>query len=473
MKSHSIFRCGAGLLLAFALSAQLPAQQAAQTPAEKKQHSLSEKTGEALKGLGPLTAEKKFDEALTLIDGALALAAPGSYDRAFLLDIKAKLYLGMDKLTPAIGPWEEAVNLHAQHQYFDEKYANDILLYLAQLIFGEAVALKDPVQQQVQITKAAGFLKRHLDSVKKPTPDTLMFYAQLLYQQASADAKNIDQALLKQAREVVERALMTAIQPKESFYKLYLAILQQQNETIQSADVLELLTKKFPGQKDYWPLLMATYLNLAGTEADKKQMERSHEYLVRAINTIERAQPLGFMKEPKDNYNLFTIYSMVGQISKAGDILHAGLKSGGIESTVANWRYLGSYYQQSNKDLQAIDALKEAQKAFPAEGMIDFQIGEIYRGMDRTKEARDFYKTALNKGKLEKPLVVWQLLAYASMELDELEEAQRAITEASKLPDFNKDAQLRSLKEHIESLVLDKAEQKKAKDAAKQAPKQG
>jgi predicted Zn-dependent protease len=469
VKTDSIFRCGAGLLLAVALSAQLPAQQATQPQPEKKQHSLSEKTGEALKGLTPLTAEKKFDEALKLIDGALATAAPDSYDRAFLQDIKAKIYLGMDKLAQAIGPWEEAINLHAQHQYFDEKYANDILLFLAQLVFGEAVALKDPAQQQQQLGKAAGFLKRHLDSVKKPSADTLMFYAQLLYQQAAADPKNIDQAVLKQAREVVERGLMGAIQPKENLYKLYLAILQQQNETAQSVDVLELLTKRFPTQKDYWGLLMATYLNLAGTESEKKQMERSQEYLVRAINTIERAQSLGFMKEPKDNYNLFSIYSMVGQIGKASDILHAGLKNNGIESTVANWRYLGEYYRQSGKDLQAIEALKEAQKAFPQEGMLDFQIGEIYRGMERTKEARDLYKTALVKGKLEKPLLVWQLLAYASMELDDLTEAQRAINEAAKLPDFSKDSQLVQLKDHIQLLVEEKQKAKEA--AAKQATK--
>jgi hypothetical protein len=460
VKTHFVSRCGAGLILAVALAASLPAQQA---QPEKKQHSLSEKTSEALKNLTPLTQEKKFDDALKLIDTALTTAAPGSYDRAFLLDIKAKIYLGMDKLTPAIEPWEEAVNLHAQHQYFDEKYANDILLYLAQLIFGEAVAIKEPVQQAQQINRAAGFLKRHLDSVKKPSADTLMFYAQLLYQQAAADQKNIDQAILKQAREIVERALMMSIQPKESTYKLYLAILQQQNEMQQSADILELLTKKFPGQKDYWSALAGTYLQLAQAESEKKQPLRQQEYFIRTINTIERAQPLGFMKDPKDNYTLFSIYSMVGQIGKASDVLHAGLKTGAIESNLANWRYLGSYYQQSNRNLQAIDALKEGMKAFPQEGMLDYQIGEIYRSMERTREARDFYKSALNKGKLDKPMTVWQLLAYASMELNDLDEAQRAIDEASKLPDFNRDAQLRSLKEHIASLV----EEKRAKEEAK------
>lgn len=461
MKFPFIARCGAGALLAVVLSASLPAQSQGQP--EKKQHSLSEKTSEALKNLGPLQAEKKFDDMMKLVDGALTTAAPGSYDRAFLLDIKAKIYLGLDQLSPAIAPWEEAVALHAQHQYFDEKYGNELLLYLAQLIFGEAMNIKEPARQVPQINRAGAYLKRYLDAVPKPSAETQLFYAQLLYQQAAADPNKIDQGLLKQARQAIERTLMSTIQPKESVYKIYLVILQQQTDAAtESADLLELMTQKFSGNKDYWTALAGTYLNLANAE---KNSDRQREYFIRTINTIERAQALGFMKEPKDNYMLFSIYSMVGQISRASDILHSGLKSGGIESTLANWRYLGSYYQQSNKELQAIEALKEAVKLFPKEGMLDFQIGEIYRGLEKTREAREAYKTALAKGNLEKPLVVWQLLSYASLELDDLDEAKRAIDEAAKLPDFQREQQAKSLRDHINLMIEER--KIREEDAAK------
>lgn len=466
MNLQSLSRCGTALALALALAASLPAQDTG--AAEKKQHSLSDKTSEELKKLTPLQNEKKFDDMLKVVDGALAVAAPESYDRAFLLDIKAKIYLSLDKLGPAIPAWEEAMNLHAKHEYFDQKYASDILLYLAQLIFGEAIAIKDQAQQAKEINRAAGYLKRHLDLVKNPSADTLMLYAQLLFQQATIDQNNINQDQLKQAREVVERALMSAIEPKEGFYTIYLAILQQQNETLRSAEVLELMLKKFPAKKDYWPALMGTYIALAGAE---KSPERQKEYYIRAINACERAQALGLMKDPKDNYNLFTIYTMAGQIGKATDILHAGLKSGGIESNLANWRYLGSYYQQDNKEQQALDALKEAAKLFPKEGMLDLQIGELYRQMEKTEEARKYYRSAIDKGHLEKPLQVLQLLAYSSMELEDWPAAQAAINEAARDPNFAKDAQLRSLKEHIETMVKDIEEQKKIKEEAANANK--
>ena len=463
MKKHFITRAGAGLLLALALLVSAASGQ--EKKDKEKQHSLTEKTGEALKKFPELQAQKPpaYDAMIALIDGLLPQVPAGSYDQAFLLDIKAKVLLGKDQMAKAIEPWETALRLSDQHQYFDEKYTNDIVLYLAQIIFSEATNVKDPAQQQQMINRSAAYLKRHLANSKKPSNETQMFYAQLLYQQAAADPNHVNQEILKQAREVVEKGLYSSIQPKEGFYMLLLAILQQQNEVLQSAEMLEIIAKKFPGKSNYWPLLMATYLNLAQQEKDP---DRQREYYVRAINTIERAQALGFMKTPKDNYNLVTIYITAGQFSKATELLHKGLKDGSIESTLGNWRVLGSYYQQANKELQAIDAMKEAAKLFPTEGMIDLQIGEIYRQLEKTKEAREAYRSAIKKGKLEKPQIAYQLLAYTAMELDDWEEAQRAINEAAKHPDFQKDQQMKSLKEHIDNTVKDRAEQRKLKEEA-------
>src|SRR6185436_5297660 len=125
------------------------------------------------------------------------------------------------------------------------------------------------------------------------------------------------------------------------------------------------------------------------------------------------------------------------------------------------------------KDAEAIEALKEAQKLFPTEGMIDLHIGEIYRGMEKTKEARDYYRSAIKKkDKLEKPHVAYQLLAFAAMELDDWDEALMAITEASKSPEFQKDKQMQNLKEHIENTVKERnaareEAEKKKQDKAK------
>lgn len=476
MKNTSTLRRSAGLALALAVAIAATESAAAQrrrqppprsTPpaaAQNEKPQLGEKTSEALQKLGPLQQLKPpgYAEMLAVVDGVLATVPPTSYDAAFLLNIKAKILLGMDKYAESVPVWEQTIRLSDQYGYIDPKEINEIVLYLAQIIFGEAANIKDPAQQRQYVARASAYLKRHLENNPKPSLETQMFYAQLLYQQAVSDPKNINQDLLRQARAVIERGMQSTLQPKEGFYMLLLAIFQQENDMVRSAELLELLVKKFPQKKDYWPLLMATYLNLATTEKDEV---RRQELYVRAINTIERAQKLGFMKTPKDNYNLVTLYLTAGQFGDATDILHAGLKNGTIESTLPNWRLLGSYYQQANKELLAIEALKEAGRLFPKEGMVDLQIGEIYRQLEKTREARDFYRSALQKGKLEKPQVAYQLVAYTSMELDDWDEAHRAITEASKHPEFAKDQQMVNLKKHIEETIAMREEEKKAKDA--------
>jgi tetratricopeptide (TPR) repeat protein len=173
------------------------------------------------------------------------------------------------------------------------------------------------------------------------------------------------------------------------------------------------------------------------------------------------------MNDPKINYNLFTIYILAGQFSTATDILHAGLKKGTIENTLQNWRILGGYYLQANKEFQAIDALKEAEKIYPKEGILDQQIGDIYHQLDKTKEAHDAYLRAVEKGSEDpqwKPWAAWQLVAYTSMELENWDEALRAIRKAAEYPEFAKDKQMVQFKKYLEDTVREREEAKKAKE---------
>lgn len=449
----------AGLLLALALALPLGAQ----AQESKQPHSPSEKTSEALQQLRPLMEAKNWDGILAVLD-KIPDVKPGSYDQAIILDMKAKVYMSKEQLGRAIEPLETALKLSDQHEYFGEDQTQQTVNLLARLIYAEAVNVKDKAQQQQLINRSAAYLKRYLQTQKKPTSDDTMFYAQLLYAQATATDK-INPALLREAREVIEKGMLNEVSPKEGFYQLLVALVLQENDYTRSAELLELVVQKYPTKKDYWPQLMVAYLQLAGGEKDPLKVR---EYYIRAINAVERAQALGIMNDPKNNYNLVTFYIAVEQYSKATEILYAGLKNGSIESNVANWRILASQYQQANRELQAIEALKEAAKLFPKEGMVDLHIGEIYRGLDKTTEAREFYRSAIRKGNLEKPYVAYQLLAFAEMEVENWPAALEAITEASKAPEFQKDKQMISLKEHIENTVkLQEAEKaEKAKEAA-------
>src|SRR5687767_934642 len=244
-----------------------------------------------------------------------------------------------NQLSKALPPWERAVQLSDQHGYFDKKQVLDIVFYLAQLYAQEGASTKDPALQQQHFAKASTYFKRYFDATPKPTPESLMGYASTLYYRAVSNPNNVDQALLKEARGIVERGLTSAIKPKEGFYQLLLTLQQQQNDMAGSAEVLELLLKQQPNKKDYWQTLMAIYLQLS--EKAKNDPTLSKDYLTRAIVTFERAQALGFLNTPKDNLNLVSLYLMANQFTKGTELLYNGMKANKIESEPNNWRLLG------------------------------------------------------------------------------------------------------------------------------------
>lgn len=451
-------RRSTGLILVLALALPL-------TAAEEKQHYPSEKAAEAFGKLQPLMDKKDWAGMHAILD-AIPIAAPDSYDRVLILDMKAKIYMNQEQYAKAIEPLETSLKVAEGKGYFKEEQLLQNINILARLIYSEALNLKGAQQTQM-IQRAAGYLKRFLAGTKKPNPDDTMFYAQLLYAQATADENNINLEMIREARKVVEDGMRMSISPREGFYQILVALVLQENDYKRSAELLELVVDKFPAKKDFWPQLMLAYIQLATNEKDET---KARDYYIRAINTVERGQNLGLLNDPKNNYNLVTFYIAVGQYSKATDLLHAGLRKGTIESTVANWRVLGSYYQQADREQDAIIALQEATKLFPKDGMIELHLGEIYRGLEKTKEAREAYRRAVQKkDTLEKPHVAYQLLAYAAMEFDDWDEALMAIREASKYPDFEKDDQMKRLKQHIEQTVREREEAAKAAAEAKAA----
>ncbi|HVU36142.1 MAG TPA: tetratricopeptide repeat protein [Opitutaceae bacterium] len=464
-KRNPIFRPFAWVGLATALALATPFARAQDD--QKQQHQVSEKVSDALQKLKPLEDAKNFTGMLSLIDGLLPQVKADSYDAAYLLNIEARLYISLEKYPMAIDPWEKALALSDRYHYFDDATSQDIRKFTAQLLFQQATTTKNKAEQRAEVTKSQEYLKQYLARTKKPEPDTQMLLAQILYYTATADEKHIDQHALTEARKVIEQSMDSAIHPREGLYMLLIAIMQQQNDYAHSAQLSEVFLKQWPTRKDIWPTLFATYYNLAGSA--KQDSDEQRQYYLRAINTIDRAQKLGYMNTPRDNYNLFTLYVAAGFPSVACDMLYDGMKKGKIESTLNNWRTLGLYYEQVDRDLDAINALKDATKLFPNEGNLDLLIGQIYQQDDDTKNAHDYYARAVKKGNLgEKPHLAYMYLAYTALELGDYDGALKAINEAVKTPDGAKDPQVKSVREGIVQTIADRnarleAEKKKKK----------
>jgi tetratricopeptide (TPR) repeat protein len=174
--------------------------------------------------------------------------------------------------------------------------------------------------------------------------------------------------------------------------------------------------------------------------------------------TIERAQSNGHMNAPKDHYNLIGIYFNIGQYEKAAELLEDGLKSGKIDSDIKNWELLAFSYQQLERPLRGIQALKDAAKAFPKSGQIEFMIAQAYQGLDQTEAALPHAQAAVAKGNLDKPHQVYLLLAYLGYELKKFDIAMEAAKKAAEFPEGAKDG--KNMVRAIEDILKDREAKK-------------
>ena len=470
-KSSQSFQRFAWVGLVAALTLAAP-----RASAQEKQFQLSEKVSEAVQKLSPLQTAKNWPAMMELVDSQLKAVSPTSYDAAFLLDMKAKIYVSMatepgaapDLLSKAIPIWEEYIKISEAHGYFDKSILNDTKMLLASVMFQDAIGIKDKAVQHAQINRAAGYLKDYMANAKKVQPEVLQTYATIIFYQATADPARVNepenQALLQEATKTIEQAMLSSVRPKDTLYMLLLAIIEQQNEPVRSTEVMELMLKQYPNKKDMWPMLFSRYYSLGAAAKEGSKTQR--DWFARAIVTVERAQALGFMNTPKDNYNLFTMYAGAGQIGLATDFLYNGMKKGTIESLPEYWRQLAQLYQYDNKELQAISTLKEATALFPKDGNFEYQMGQIYGSMEKPKEARDAYERAIKKGNLEKPHQVYLLLAYTQLELKDYDTALKTINQALAMPEGAKDAQVKTLKHDIETMMAEAKAAQEAREAA-------
>jgi tetratricopeptide (TPR) repeat protein len=182
-----------------------------------------------------------------------------------------------------------------------------------------------------------------------------------------------------------------------------------------------------PQSEQSWQQLVAIYMNLAGAAGNEAG---AHTHNLRAIVTIERAQELGFLKSPSENYTLVALYFTIQQYGRAAALLEKGLKDGSLQNDKRNWELLSNAYQQMKYEDRAIDTLKRATTEFPQDGQLEFAMGQLYYSQGKVEEAYQRALTASRKGRLEKPGQTLLYLAYLGYELGKLEEAARWTEEA-------------------------------------------
>lgn len=430
------------LSLAALFTATAPAQTA------PKEYYPSEATGEVLGKYRIALDAKNYEGALAILDAQIPKAEAGSYDLALLYQIKAQTLLQKGDFSESIVPLEKTVALSDAKTppYFDERVVREFIYMLAQLYYQQAAQSKEPAVAAEYFGKADKVMIRWLKITPKPTPDAYLIHAQILYTWAAlnADKPNLD--LIKRALEQIEAGMHLVTHPKDTFYILKLVCLQQLGRNVEAAEVLEQIVKQKTDSSTFWQQLTAFYL--------------STEQPVRAILTYERAQAHGFMNTPKDNLNIVSVYFNLGQFEKSAELLETGLKDGKIENDQKNWELLYFAYQQLERPLKGIESLKDAAKAFPNAGQLDFMIAQAYQGLQQPEAALPYAQAAVKKGGLSKPHQSYMFLAYVAFELKKFDIALAAAKKAEELPEGAKDPQTKNMIKAIEETVKEREARK-------------
>ena len=220
------------LLLALGIAVPFASAQNKNAP------QMSDRAAEDIGKLQPYIDAKNWGGAINLLNGMLRYAAPNSYDEALINDIVSKIYLQKGDYALSLSPLGKAYELGEGYAYFDPRSQLDRLYYLAQLFYQEATTTKDIKVQQDYFSKATNYIEIWLQRSPTAKQDGRMFYVSLLYNRAILDPKKVDNALLKKTQEQLYEALNVELYPKEGFYVILLATLQQAGDSVRTSEVL-------------------------------------------------------------------------------------------------------------------------------------------------------------------------------------------------------------------------------------------
>ena len=421
----------AGLVAGLSIAGAAPAEPAA--PPE-----LASDTSDVLNGdFRPAYDAKDWDKSLAVLQGILAKVPPESYDAAYVLRAEGTIYLqGKNNQTLGVQHLEQALAIDDRKHYFQQKDVQEILYNISQVSFAEAVSTKDNKTKQQMFARTLATLDRwleHADS-KSLNEDSIHYVAAVYFAFGQGTdvgtMQKTDKAMMEKALLWIDRGLRSAAHPHDTLYVLKVAALFQLERFQEVADFLELELKQKPDNNGNWQELVSIYQQLANSADEKKDTAAAFRYNVRVILTIERAQKLGLMKTPADNFHLVGFYSNINQFSKACELLDNGLKEETIESTPENWSILGGWYQLIHRNDKAIQTFITAAELFPTNAEIEYQAAQVYLNASDEPKAFEHIKACIAKGGTEKPHVGLLFYSYVAMDLQKFNEALKAAHEA-------------------------------------------
>ena len=401
-KSVTVVLLALALCLPVSLLTVHVAHAASGEQAQKKRRatgSMTERTYKKLSRIHSLIGESKYDQALKLLE-PLSTQLRNDYERAIVYQTYGFVYASQERYSQATAYLEKALALHALPEEQDRSLTFNLAqLYIIQGSYKKGIATLEEWFRTAQ------------------NPDA---HAYAMLATAYSQDRQYDKAI-----PALEKAIELSDDPREAWYRLLMSMYYQQKQYARAADVLKIMTARWPDNERYWKQLSSIYMLL---RKEKK-----------ALSVLDIAYARGFLRKRDELLRLVNLHAYLDDPYEAAQVLEKGMADGVIEASAKHLELLGNLWMSAQENDRAVAAFRKAGRAAD-HGRIDLRVAYLLIEKEQWKQAEKALNQALNKGGLRHPGKAWLLLGMAAYEQDHADMAMKYFAKATKYPDSRKDA---------------------------------
>jgi len=391
---------GLGIALGGGLHSETAWSASDKTKKEEKKNKaplISQKVYKLLTEAQELVNQKKYDQALVVLEKIKKRRRLNSTEKAQLWNFYAYIYFSREQYRKAIQAYE---TLLKQPQLQPGMKAGT-LYTLSQLYFLEEdykTAL-DRILQWMALTET-------------PSPESYALLGQAYYK-----LKRYKDAV-PALRKAITLRKQSGRTVKESWYLLMRASYYELKDYRNMAKVIKELLTLYP-KPQYFRDLASVYSQMGKTRKQLALMEVMYEK--------------GLLKKASQLRNLASLYLIHEVPYKAAKVLEKGITEGVLEKNRKNLELLAQAWVQAREDRKAIGPLTEAARLSDT-GEAWIRLGQAYVNLDEWDKAIEALQAGLGKKGVKRPGSAWILLGMGYYNLKNLEQAKRAFARAIDAP---------------------------------------
>ncbi|NWG46849.1 MAG: tetratricopeptide repeat protein [Alphaproteobacteria bacterium] len=369
-----------------------------------RKKTLSPRTAEDLLKAQTLVQEKKYSEALAILNGVLERGNLTPYDRAFTLNFRAGIYATMENYQAALRDWQAAL---AIPDGLDARGKRDVTFALAKLY----LITED-------FPRAIDLLQRFINESGGEAPHEAYYLLA---------AAHVQLQKFQDARGPAITALDKAgAQAPARYFQLAAAILIALEDYKAAVPILERGLPLFPTNKDFWRNLQVAY---AQTGREKE-----------AFQILELMYIQNFEMTTSELRVLADQYRANNVPYKAVQLIEREIETGRLPKDFRTWRTLADAYLQAREWEKARVPLREAAK-LSDDGNLFYDLCQSYFQDEEYRNAEQACTQAINKGGLRNAGNAWYYVGYARYEQENIDGAIEAMKRAAKFDNMKERAE--------------------------------